>query len=326
VNLLAMVLVAAVLFAAVASIAMRFGYPIVRPWLARLPASMRARLVFGATVSPVVLAASLGLLALLPGVVALVWPALDHCAHHDDGHLHLCVVHGPPAFRLGLGWVVLAAVLGPASIALGRTMIRVAHGRRLLEALRRTARRSPDGAHLVVESAAPFAMTAGLVRPRVYVSTGLLGELDALARRAVLAHEAEHVRRLDPLTKLAAELASALHLPSTRAILLEDLALACEQACDERAALAVGDRMTVASALVRLGRMIERCPLPASPILARFGESSIEARVHALLAPPMPTPAVPSRALLATVGVVAAGLAAAPIHHVTETILGKLVG
>lgn len=325
-NLLAMVLVAAVLFAAVVAVAMRVAYPVLRPWLAQLPAPMRGRLVLAATTAPLVAGAGLGLLALLPGVVALVWPALDHCASHGDGHVHLCVVHGPHGLRLGLGWVVLAAVLGPASIALGRTGLRVARGRRLVEALRRTAHPVVDGEHHVVASAAPFALTAGLVRPRVYVTTGLLDALDGPGRVAVLAHEDAHVRRRDPLTKLAAEIACALHLPVTRAMLLDDLALACEQACDEQAALAVGDRTTVASVLVRMGRVVERCPWPASPIVARFGEGSIAARVHALLAPPLPSPRVPSTATLIGLGVTVAMLAAAPIHHVTETILGAFLG
>lgn len=321
--MIAMLLVAAVFFAAVTAVAVRIVYPVARPWVRGLPAATRARVVSAVVASPWLVGLGIGLVALSPAVLALAWPSLDHCVHHDDGHLHLCFAHGPRAVELGLAWLLLGGVLGPASFALARSGARIRHGRRLLAALRRGARSL--GSARIIDADAPIALTAGLLRPRVYVSTGLLDHLDEPARRAVLAHEAAHVRRRDPLTKLFGELAAALHLPAARTMLLSDLSLACEEACDEAAALAVGDRTIVAAALVRLARLVERFPLAPVALVARFGDDSIAARVHALLAPPRPMPRLPSGSGIAAVLVVAAATCAGPIHHLTETVLAALV-
>lgn len=51
----------------------------------------------------------------------------------------------------------------------------------------------------VISEDRPQAFCAGLLRPRVYVSTGALELLDDPAVAAVLAHERHHARRHDPL-------------------------------------------------------------------------------------------------------------------------------
>jgi hypothetical protein len=52
---------------------------------------------------------------------------------------------------------------------------------------------------LVIDSAAPLAFCAGWLRPRVYVSTGVLERLSDSELRAVLAHEQHHGALRDPL-------------------------------------------------------------------------------------------------------------------------------
>jgi hypothetical protein len=69
---------------------------------------------------------------------------------------------------------------------------------RLRRALLTDETRELDGA-LVIDDDQPHAFCAGLLRPRVYVSTGAIALLDELALRAVLAHERHHARRHDPL-------------------------------------------------------------------------------------------------------------------------------
>jgi hypothetical protein len=57
---------------------------------------------------------------------------------------------------------------------------------------------------LVVPNARPLAFCAGLLRPRVYVSTGALERLGEAELAAVVAHEAHHAARRDPLRILVA--------------------------------------------------------------------------------------------------------------------------
>ncbi len=52
---------------------------------------------------------------------------------------------------------------------------------------------------LVIDDERPRAFCAGLMRPRVYVSSGAVALLDESAIHAVLAHERRHARRRDPL-------------------------------------------------------------------------------------------------------------------------------
>ena len=57
---------------------------------------------------------------------------------------------------------------------------------------------------LVIPGAQPLAFCAGLLRPRVYVSTGALERLGEAELAAVVAHEAHHAARRDPLRLLVA--------------------------------------------------------------------------------------------------------------------------
>jgi hypothetical protein len=52
---------------------------------------------------------------------------------------------------------------------------------------------------LVIDDERPQAFCAGLLKPRVYVSSGTVALLDETALDAVLAHEAHHATRRDPL-------------------------------------------------------------------------------------------------------------------------------
>ena len=262
---------------------------------------------------------------MLPGVAAPLAPTLDHCMEHGDHHFHLCLVHGPTGIDFSRIGMVLGVLSAPFIIRLAFAAARLHRGHRLLSAFRRTARPTAASYEEIV-SEAPFAVTAGLWRPQVYVTTGLLQLLDSTSRRAVLAHEAAHVRRRDPLMKLLAELCSAFHLPGTRAALVADHSLYCELACDEAAAVSLGDRTAVADALVKLGRLVSDCTPTDTPAIAHFGEGRISTRVHALLNAPKPRPRLPSTGVTVMASLILAVLLSAPLHHATETVLGTFFG
>jgi hypothetical protein len=112
----------------------------------------------------------------------------------------------------------------------------------------------------VVDDDAPQAFCIGLLRPRIYVSRAVLELLGDAERAAVLAHEAHHARRRDPLQLLVARaLAEGLFfLPAVRR-LPERYAALAELAAD-RAATAGAGRRALASALLAF----DEYPSPAA--------------------------------------------------------------
>ena len=195
--------------------------------------------------------------------------------------------------------------------------LRAAAGSRALQKLVRAAGRpvppSIQNEAAVLECAArldvvaaeeAFAVTYGLIRPRILVSTGLATALTPAEISAVLAHEREHLRCRDPLRLLAARLAAswACYLPAARwlwggAMLRHELAA-------DRAAAGRAGRSVVAGALLKLAST-PTCPAVAAASPAGDGPRSLEARVSQLEAgrPPRQRPAV-SR-LLSSAGAVA---------------------
>jgi Zn-dependent protease with chaperone function len=105
-----------------------------------------------------------------------------------------------PAANLAAIVVLALAVVGLAVIAamVAGAVREVGADRRLRRSLA-AGRPRPVGGALIIDDARPRAFCAGLFRPRVYVSSGAVGLLDASALRAVLEHERHHARRRDPL-------------------------------------------------------------------------------------------------------------------------------
>lgn len=162
----------------------------------------------------------------------------------------------PVADAAGIGVLVLGslafAVLGLGARSAVRSMRRT---RQFLRSLPVAAPAVLAGHGVVVfDDHRPLVFCAGLVRPRIYVSSTTLDVLDEEQLRAVLAHEAHHARQRDPLRVLVARtLADALFfLPAARRLgsRYEDLA---ELAAD-RAALRAsrGAPAPLASALLSL--------------------------------------------------------------------------
>jgi hypothetical protein len=141
----------------------------------------------------------------------------------------------------------------------------------------------------VVADARPIAFCAGNLRPAVYVTHAALTRLSAAELAAVVAHEAHHARRRDPLRLLVARtLADAAGIVGD--LPARQLA-AADLAADAAAVAATGSAAPLASALLRL-----RDPAPE--------------RVDHLLGRPL---AAGSRALLAVTLVATAALVALAI-------------
>lgn len=283
-----------------------------------LPPELRARVLLAWAVAPIAIATALVAVALWPSLGAALGLAVDHCPAHA-GHVHLCMHHLPAR---GPG-IVGAIGLGSFAFAAGAALVWALRLASLALGLSRARSFDlPSGAG-VIASSRPFALTIGWFRPRVLVSTALLDRLTPAQLEIVIAHERAHADRRDALATAAARVLSLAHLPSVRREVLADLALACEQACDEAAARACGDRVLVAETIVAAERAAAAAPPLASPGLA-FGGGEVVHRVESLLAEPVQKEAPPQlRWILLAAGAVL--VAAAPhVHHWTETLLDHL--
>jgi Zn-dependent protease with chaperone function len=216
-----------------------------------------------------------------------------------------------------LGWPLptwfdtgaVTLVLATAAVGLAASTVlalRAAAGSRALRALIHAGRRPvPAFVHNeaavlgcaarldVVAGEEAFAVTYGLIRPRILVSVGLAAALNPAEVRAVLAHEREHLQARDPLRLLAGRLFAAwgCYLPAAR-WLAGRAALRRELAAD-RAASGRAGRGVLAGALLKLAAM-PACPAVAAASPAGDGRRSLEARVAQLEAgrPPRQRPAV----------------------------------
>lgn len=320
---LALAALAAGAFGALAAFGVFAGYPGLRRALHRSQPAARADAALAAALAPAAIAA-LGLaLCFAPSALALAGLGADHCLGHAE-HPHLCLIHhpfaSPPLLSLAFGVGAGAAALGFARAALGE-----ARTRRWVARLAA----APGAAFMpgvrLVESEAAFCFTAGWLRPRIHLSTAFARALAPAELTAALEHEAAHARRRDALRLRLARALAWTQLPGARARILGDLALACEQACDEEAARRLGDRLAVAEAILAAERALAGAP-PAPVIAAPgFGAGSIAARVQSLVAEPAsraPGGLVP--VVLATLAL-AAPAAAEPLHHATEHLLGLLL-
>lgn len=167
--------------------------------------------------------------------------------------------HRISLFGLGLSYptanVPALIVLLLALFGFGVTALAAAGAARELAASRRFRRRiaavEADRLHgaIVFEDPQPRAFCAGLVRPRVYLSTGAVGMLDEAALRAVWLHEREHARRYDPLRLATARvLARALFFVPGLAELVHRQQALAELGADERS---INDSPENRSALAR---------------------------------------------------------------------------
>lgn len=199
------------------------------------------------------------------------------------------VGHWSPATLAALDPVpVVAGVAAGVAVLvlLASAVRRVASAGRDLALAARTCRRLGPGAGglVVVDDPAPDAYALPGLGGRVVVSTAMLRALPPAERRALLAHEAAHLRHHHHLHVQLAELAAAANP------LLRPLAAAVhagvERWADEAAAAELQDRALVARALARAGLARARAARVPAPHPAMGAvDSAVAERTRALLAP-----------------------------------------
>ncbi len=154
---------------------------------------------------------------------------------------------------------------------------------------------------LFLEGAGPLLFCAGVRRPTLVTSRAAAALLDPKELRAALAHELAHLNRLDPGVSWLLMGARALQcLNPAFQVVARAMAHDAEWRADERAAAATGDRLALASALLKLFRATEGRPAPTGrrslPFAAALAEPIARARAHEIetrcrrLLEPAPSP------------------------------------
>ncbi len=154
----------------------------------------------------------------------------------------------------------------------------------------------------------PLALTVGLSRPTILISSWMVENLDHHELEAVLCHELGHVARYDYLVIwLATVLRDAFwYLPASWAA-YRQLQHEKELACDELAVGVTGRPLTLASALAKVWQCAPSGPMlqPTQPLVGAGG--SIESRIERLLAIHQPLVGKP-RSCLAACSIAASSL------------------
>jgi beta-lactamase regulating signal transducer with metallopeptidase domain len=285
--------------------------------LARVGPMVERRAAEAVAIVPVVLAA-----ATVATLVARSAIGTDHCEAHQH-HAHLCLVHG--AAWLDRVWVV-ATLAGVCIVVVARVALlatAVFRGAHSIAQLRTLG--SDLGEVCVVDSERGFCFVADRRRPTIFISTRAWTALSDAERRALVAHESTHVRQGDLRRRMVMELLFVFAAPLVAARVRTRWMTATERLCDARAVEETGEPAAVASAMVSL------CRLNMSRPIGTFGlapaADQLAERVRAVLAggPTGDRAAVALwRAVVVAVFVLAglAVLAAEPLHHALETLLG----
>lgn len=298
---------------AVGSQGLGITYPRIRGAIGRLAPETRAHVLSLLAGLPWLLAFGILFLTFLPSFITIPGLIQDHCLPHDH-HPHLCLRHGLWA-PSGQAWMILA-VLGAAGGTFWlRFLRRLMEGQRQVRTLLRLAKKAGDF-HLLPSGKA-LAFSAGLLRPRTLLSSMVMASLDAADLKVLLAHETAHARRRDALRLVIAE-AMLMAVPRRmRRMLLDDLSLACEEACDRAALPQAGCPERMAEVLLRVQRlgMVTPAGQPGA------AGSQLHLRVRALLGDPYPPSPTWTRLLWFSPLLL---LLADPVHHAAETLLGLL--
>ncbi|MGH2796383.1 MAG: M56 family metallopeptidase [Thermoleophilaceae bacterium] len=267
---------------------------------------MRSGRVFGL----ILLVAALSGTVLALALAITLFPGALQVAAHGSGLLQTCAAAIyelgrmlPPLgagvllvtlFTVAFGGVRAARILERTARLLRTCGTSVRPPSRLLRAADRSGL---TGRVVCVEGPLRLAYTAGLLQPRVYISTAALGALDDDGLAAVLAHEHHHLERRDPLRALVVRVLSTALFPFPLvAALAERFEVAAELDAD-LAAIGTCGTPALAGALATLGSA------PSEVSLAAVGAWSLSsARVDQLCGddPMRPLPSM-HRAIALTV-------------------------
>ncbi len=184
-----------------------------------------------------------------------------------------------------------------------------------------------------IDAESPVMALVGILRPKLLVTRGLLDALTAEELAATVGHELGHSRGWDNLKRLAIAAAPDLLGAMGLARALEHRWAAAAEHCADRRASATSPatRVALASALVKVARLMPPPSTSVEPICTLIGLGDIAPRVERLIDIDSPLDRAPRRgaivgrwsAALATAALLLVTYAhlAVGVHQVTETVI-----
>src|SRR5439155_8068701 len=181
-----------------------------------------------------------------------------------------------------------------------------------------------------VDSERPLMALAGVIRPRLIVTRGLMAALSEDELASCVTHELGHWHAWDNLKRLAMRASpDVLFGTSTAQEIERRWASAAEHAADDMAGYhGAAARCAVASALVKVAKLIHEPPVPAAePISTLIGGGEIASRVRRLLDDRTLAPSDARRRvwIALAAAVVAIGAVYGPllhaVHYATELLV-----
>lgn len=167
------------------------------------------------------------------------------------------------------------------------------------------------------------AFTAGFIKKKCFITSGMLKEMTKEEAAVVLGHEKAHAKMNDPLKKWLFSIFTAFFITSLATRLKLHMTLAMEQAADN--AVVNGDITStfVASTLVKVARLnAQYSPVKDNELVANFGADVLEQRVYFLLGQLNLKPVnktVTTILIILILGVCLSSIDG--VHHLIETVL-----
>lgn len=174
---------------------------------------------------------------------------------------------------------------------------------------------------VVLQSQSPSAFTAGLLKPRCYITTGLIDEVSKAELDIIIDHERAHIRHNDAQKKWLFTLLASIYPKRVTRTLTKQFSLATELLADAQVSKSYNG-IDIAHTLVKTARIQRSFTGRATfASVSHFIAGDVEFRVKALIAPPMYRSFPWSYSLLLFgLTVVASTLGVDALHHLVEAV------
>ena len=308
------------------AILLRILYTGIRSLILTAPPVWRIAILLGLVLAPLTAGTVLALLTGISSFDYVVDFITHHCHVANAGST--CLPHVQFQLDPLLELSAILVVTGLVAAAAATVARQVAKWNRIKKSLLATSRYCEKLEAHIIDDDRSLALCAGILKPMVFISNGLMRRLTPMENKIVLAHEQAHARRHDGLLQSVVRCVSICHLPSMRRQLLDDLGLATEQACDDEAARRTNGRLAVAEVIIKVERLHHHRQWDNLSSVVTLVGSSVPARIEYLLNDHAPF----SRKRLINFVVRGAVFAAAliicaePLHHTIESVTLSLMG